>query len=411
MEFERLPLWHFFHDIEKFLSYERWIDKYRLFMQALLDSSTASAHKDYQPVIIYDEEWTHLKKFIKYLYLQDLRDEQRFDELLDSAIIREKELLRSYFQVKQPLADRPETNREDSSKARKETGAEETKRPENNDDNDDLSGSEKLMEEPPESTSGGTKYYQPPAAPAQLTEPYSLVSSNYLHTDEYFPVTRRQMIKGWQFLRLKEKSNRPENIDIEATIEQIARDGGLFLEAKYLQGFQNRLDTLIIFADYRGSMTPFHELTNRLIQTARSEGGHPRAPVFYFQNYPIGYVYRQPNLTKQVKLKEALVTANRNFTMAIVISDAGAARGNTDTKRVDTRVAITNDFLEDLSTYCAHTIWLNPMPAHRWNNTAAMQIKDKVMLMAPILDHNTYHFQDTMRTILKHTHTFQKNDS
>jgi uncharacterized protein with von Willebrand factor type A (vWA) domain len=218
------------------------------------------------------------------------------------------------------------------------------------------------------------------------------------------------MIKGWQFLRLKEKNNRPENIDIEATIEQIAKDG-MFIEPQYLHGFQNRLDTLIIFADYRGSMTPFHELTNRLIQTARSEGGHPRAPVFYFQNYPIGYVYRQPNLTMPVKLKEALVTANRNFTLAIVISDAGAARGNTDKNRVDSRIQITCDFLDDLSSYCAHTIWLNPMPTHRWKDTAAILPKDKLTLMAPILDHETYNFQDTLRTILKNTHTFQKNDT
>ncbi len=397
---DRLPLWHFFHDIEKFLSYERWIDKYRLFLRALLESNTIS----------YDKDWNHLKQFVKILYLQDIRDEIRFDELLNAAINREQELLETFFQVRKQSTALPETKQEEQKQEKKEANSNESIKPVETKTKEEILPDEKLMDEPPDTTGSAKKYYQPPVIKPELTEPFTPALLNYLHTDEYFSVTRRQMIKGWQFLRHKEKSRRPENIDIESTILKIAKDG-LFTEPQYLYGYQNRLDTLIIFADYRGSMTPFHELTNRLIQTARSEGGHPRAPVFYFQNYPVGYVYRQPNLTRPVKVKEALLTANRNFTLAIVISDAGAARGNSDPERITSRIEITKHFLEDLNKYCAHTIWLNPMPAHRWKGTAAAEIKDKVMLMAPILDHDIYSFQDTLRTILKQNQKFQKIES
>ena len=394
---DKLPLWHFFHDIEKFLSYERWIDKYRLFLEALLDSNTIS----------YDKDWKHLKQFVKILYLQDIRDEPRFDELLNAAVAREEQLLESFFRAEKQPASSQQTKPEDAKQEKKETTSNESAKPADTKTGEEILPDEKQMDEPPETTEGARKYYQPPATKPQSIESFTTASPNYLQTDEYFSVTRRQMIKGWQFLRHKEKSNRPENIDIESTILQIAKDG-LFIEPRYLYGYQNRSDTLIIFADYRGSMTPFHELSNRLIQTARSEGGHPRAPVFYFQNYPVGYVYRQPNLTRQAKVKEALLTANRNFTLGIVISDAGAARGNADSARIKSRIEITKHFLEDLNKYCAHTIWLNPMPAHRWKGTAAAAIKDEVMLMAPILDDDTYSFQDTLRTILKQHQKFQK---
>lgn len=208
------------------------------------------------------------------------------------------------------------------------------------------------------------------------------------------------MIKGWQFLRQKERSNAADGIDVQATIQKIAREG-LFFEPAFKSGVRNREDAVIIFADCRGSMAPFHELTNRLIQTARGPGGHPKAQVFYFQNFPIGYVYKGPNLDKPVKLKEALIKANRNLTLAIVISDAGAARGNNEPKRNSARLEMTKKFLAELDKSCAHTIWLNPMPSHRWKDTAAALIRKEVFLMTPIFDSATYNFQDTFRTILK----------
>lgn len=392
MEITRIPLWHFFHDLEKILSYERWIDKYLLLAKALTDGT-----------IIYDAEHRNLRQFLKAVYLQDIRDELRFEELMDTAIAKEEEDLKNIFLAKKAssIAEKKEV------KPVETKPAEEVKPKQKEEIPEQQIQEAREMDEPSETGGDKFKYYNPPVVAAAEKELVNekVKISHYLHTDEYFAVTRRQMIKGWQFLRHKEKSKKEEGLDIEATITQIARDG-IFLQPKYLSGFQNRVDTLIIFADCRGSMMPFHELTNRLIDTARSEGGHPRAPVFYFQNYPVGYVYRKPDLYQAVKIKEALITANRNFTLAIVISDAGAARGSNDPEKYALRANVTSEFLNALNQSCAHTIWLNPMPVHRWKNTSASLIKDKVMLMAPILDHDTYNFQDMMRLILKQNQKF-----
>ncbi|RYY59032.1 MAG: hypothetical protein EOO05_14565, partial [Chitinophagaceae bacterium] len=82
----RLPFWHFFIDIEKMLSYERWIDKYKLMLQAI-----SNGH------ITFDDGWVQFRKFMKVLYLQEVRDEVMFDKLLDKAITREQAALEAYF--------------------------------------------------------------------------------------------------------------------------------------------------------------------------------------------------------------------------------------------------------------------------------------------------------------------------
>jgi hypothetical protein len=52
------------------LSYERWIDKYKQLLQLLFSND-----------ICYDVEGGELLKVCKALFLQDIKDEQRFTEL------------------------------------------------------------------------------------------------------------------------------------------------------------------------------------------------------------------------------------------------------------------------------------------------------------------------------------------
>jgi uncharacterized protein len=395
MSSEYLPFWHFFQAIDKLLSYERWIDKYKLFVNAL-----------YSGHIAYDPQFVHFKKFCKVLYLQDYRDEKKFEQLLDTAIQREQEwlllLLNSEWaeRIKKAVGPNPLTN--GGAQQQPEAVPEPPVEPDES-VVPEMAGEELEHAEKPAKPEEKTRYYNPftntfPDMPAAVYQGNGVLK--YLHTDEYFSVTRRQMVKGWQFLRYKEKSVYTSEIDIAATILSIAR-AGLFLEPAFVRGTRNREDTLIIFADVRGSMTPFHELTNRLIQTAKKDGGHPRAPVYYFQNVPADYLYKQSNLAMPVKIKEAFQKANSNSTIAIVISDAGAARGNPDENKRNARVKATQQFLRIINDSCRHIIWFNPMPVHRWAQSAADTLKNDVLIMAPVLDSDTYNFQDTLRTIFK----------
>lgn len=383
-----LPFWHFFEQLEKALSYERWLAKYKLFLHAL-----------YSGHIPFDDDWKSLRFFCKTLYLQNHRDEARFDALFDAARKKEESLIMALLQKKAGVLNQktaPENHQKVEAQENPVTTA--TRKPEREPESN--AATTEAMPQPEDENGNATRYYQPPSF--ELAEAHESEEEDfrYLHTDEYFTVTRRQMVKGWQFLRHKEKAGRTTDLDIRRTVRQVAKDG-LFLEPVYFAGTANREDTLIIFADCHGSMAPFTGLANRLIQTAKEEGGHAKAPVFYFQNTPLGYVYRKSNLTSPVKVKEALLKANRNFTLAVVISDAGAARGNDNKERKAQRLKNTRLFLKDLRDTCAHIIWLNPMPAHRWRNTAAEDLLKEKFVMAPLLDDERYNFQDTLRTVLK----------
>lgn len=383
-----LPFWHFFQQIEKELSYERWIAKYFLFIDAIF----------VQNVVAWEKDWHSFKNFCKVLLLQDHRHEDRFLQLLDEAIAAEKVRMHNYFQQAASKAE-PGIKEHKEKKSEKEPQQPEEDK-EVNKHKPRISRNNSTMPEPVDSKEEKKLFYHTPAGQGINEVRAAEEKINFLFTDEYFPVTRRQMIKGWQFLRYKEKSGLRDEIDIKATINKVARDG-LFLEPVFRTDVRNREDVLIIYADCQGSMAPFHELTNRLVATARGEGGHPKAKVYYFQNCPLAYVYESSNFGKPVKLKESLLKANRNTTMAVVISDAGAARGNADEVRKEARLEKTKKFLAELNQRCNHTVWLNPMPAHRWNNTAAELISEEVFLMVPVLDGDSYNFQDTFRTILK----------
>lgn len=399
----RLPFWQFFHSIEKELSYERWISKYKILLEAFE-----------QEYFEYDDEWEGFKKFCRTLYLQNYADLNRFNELLDNAIEQEKTFMMDYVtETKKPKANGDDEKKTSVRNEETDNSISQDHTKKNNSNPVEMSRNQKgeYMDEPVDATTAREYFYQPPQLIIEDdVEPNSglkhkqgagHVDTSFLMTDEYFSVNRRQMIKGWQFLRHQEATGFTNEIDVTETVKKIARDG-LFTTPSYNRGLRNREDTLIIFADSRGSMMPFHELTERLIATARSEGGHPRAPVFYYQNYPTGYVYSRPNFSDPIKVKEALVKANRNLTIAVIISDGGAARGNTDPIRKEKRSEMTEVFLKMLRDTCAHVVWLNPMPENRWKNTSAELISKQVYKMKAIMDNDGSNFQEMLRTILRH---------
>ena len=387
---ERLIFWPFFERLEKELSYERWLDKYRLFQQALMSGA-----------IPYDEKWKAFRQFCKFMYLQDHTDEARFDELLDEAITKEKAEIMAFW--KQLPTTTPSVQ-EDTI----------TEPPILGNGPTDVQArppvakpAEQRTAPPPPEPATETKYFHPqfelqlPAEDREAGEQH--LGSHFLHTDEYFPANRREMVKSWQYLRRMERAGTSTRINIPKTVKRIAKEG-IFVQPEYDDTFVNRQDILFLFADTRGSMTPFHELTKRLILTAKGEGGHRRAPTFFFQNTPLEYLFRAPNLTDPVPMKGAVQRANRNISYAFIISDAGAARGNDNRAQIERRVQLIRPFLQLLQAHMAYVIWLNPMPHHRWKGTAAAAIAKEpaVTAMVPVLEEGEFNYQDVIRRIIKY---------
>jgi uncharacterized protein with von Willebrand factor type A (vWA) domain len=184
---------------------------------------------------------------------------------------------------------------------------------------------------------------------------------------EYFPVTRRQMKQSWRHLRHPVREGPPEELDVVATVEKVGREAVL-LEPVLVPRRSNRAE-LMLLIDQDGSMVPFHALSRQLVETARRGGRLRQAGVYYFHDYPDGYLYRDPARLEAQSIPEALGAIGERAAV-LIVSDAGAARSNSDPERVER----TRAFIQQLKASVRHYAWLNPMPNTRWPNTTAGQI-------------------------------------
>jgi len=313
----------------------------------------------------------------RVMFLQNPDHEERFREIFKSYLVDELAFEQSGIQLKKEQEEKPLEKEQPTTHSAHDT--------------DDLSNNsnpeDNIDKEPPgdliTQTSSAKKYlnFTIPLSDQDLSnKSNSPGSSRFLLSDAYLPLTSREMIHGWRHLRKRERFKLSDRLDIKATVQHIAQQG-ILLQPVFEKEHINSDDLLVIFADRRGSMTPFHKLTDKLIETAIKSGGHKNAMVYYFSNCPVEYVYKNMNLTEPVSLAQLYSQMRSDHTNALIISDAGAARGNKN----DDRIKKTFEFLygspggngyaiDGLHKRALFVAWINPMPQHRWTNTTAASI-------------------------------------
>jgi uncharacterized protein with von Willebrand factor type A (vWA) domain len=90
--------------------------------------------------------------------------------------------------------------------------------------------------------------------------------------------------------------------------------------------------------------------------------------LLYFENVPSGQLYETESFLRPVEL-QTLLRENLG-TPLMVVSDAGAARGGSNRKRVQG----THQFFSTVGAAWRPIAWVNPMPRARWAATSAEQI-------------------------------------
>lgn len=196
------------------------------------------------------------------------------------------------------------------------------------------------------------------------------IHSPFILTEEYLPVSLRQMQQSWRRLRHFSSSiENTQSIDWQQTVHNTAQQG-FFSTPAYKRVRKNQFQ-LAILIDHHSSMVPHWEIGKQLIEAAKSEGGYPDAKVYYTHNIPSKYLYRTPFHTDIVSIESMLQECNPRHTVFVFFSDAGASRGLFNAKRV----IATKRFVARLSSKVYSMAWLNPMPKARWDNTSAELIK------------------------------------
>ena len=351
-----------------------------------------------------------IKPVLRVLYLQNQKDHAAFESLLNihfSAIDKwcsevEKEMsveVKQEIQTTTPSAPIGQSSGKETSNEPTDTGKQ---RP------SDSSGPKLGPKEKPKSDD------EDQTVPADMKEPpdelqeqgwflnfelgtdesegISKAESGFLLNDSFLPMSHREMVHSWRHLRVKDGWKLSNNLDIPASVEQIARnripDNLIFHKEPVNTG----KDLLLILVDRGGSMLPFHYLTDQIIKAACGDGGHKKAKIYYFYNVPSRYLFKEPSLTKPEALSNILHGLNPRRSRVLIISDGGALRGNRNKMRLEKTIDFLNGpmketGLEGLLKTSKSVVWLNPMPLHRWYGTTVIDILRRSDIhMFPVLD-------------------------
>jgi uncharacterized protein with von Willebrand factor type A (vWA) domain len=181
------------------------------------------------------------------------------------------------------------------------------------------------------------------------------------------------MVYNWRYLRRPLPDGPADLLDVDATVYRAAQNG-FYLAPVYRRRLRNHAH-LLLLVDQGGSMTPLHRFTRDLVESAQHESDLEAAEVFYFHNVPGESYYLNPRLTERLSAPQVLEMCDEN-TGILIVSDAGAARGQLHLPRVQA----TARFLAALKAYTPHIAWLNPMPRRRWADSSAQFIEGLVSM-------------------------------
>ena len=225
--------------------------------------------------------------------------------------------------------------------------------------------------------------------------PEPAVRRRFWCSQEYLPLNERDLEYFWRFLQVFIPGGPSNEIDLTATVRQIARQGH-FVYPSYKPKRLN-LYELVLFVDHEGSMASFETLTDRFVHSAQSAGVFHRVRPYYFYNYPKRWLYTDRLHTDAAPVKAVINSLSAHKTIALILSDAGAVRNSANYNRKQDTTAL----IDDIRRKTRSLVWFNPMPADRWaGNTAA-----EIALSAPMFELTRSGLNKAVR-VLKSGHPF-----
>jgi uncharacterized protein len=182
------------------------------------------------------------------------------------------------------------------------------------------------------------------------------------------PISQEVFQRSWRTLRRPIADLRLSELDVSGTVERIGREG-LFSDVVTCPMLRKKAE-LLLLVDDGSAMLPFAPVIEPLIQTVLSRRISP-ALIYRFNQFPTNYLYEWRHPLRGIPVGKVLGRLNRQRTIVIILSDAGAASPLYHQERVTG----TGKFLERLLPCVREVLWLNPLPLERWVNTTAALIQ------------------------------------
>jgi uncharacterized protein with von Willebrand factor type A (vWA) domain len=182
----------------------------------------------------------------------------------------------------------------------------------------------------------------------------------------------RQIELALRRLRAFIREGVPDELDIEATIDKTANNGGE-LEV-VLRPERRPAVKVLLLLDVGGSMEPHVEVCERLFTASKSATHWKRLQVYYFHNCVYGHVYPTTRLRDGVALTDVIAECDPNWKL-IVVGDAlmhpsELFQGGSSWAYEEWSEVPGVAWMDHLATHFRKTAWLNPEPERFWRGTA-----------------------------------------
>ncbi|MCB0903596.1 MAG: VWA domain-containing protein [Actinobacteria bacterium] len=194
----------------------------------------------------------------------------------------------------------------------------------------------------------------------------------------------RQMEVALRRLRAFVREGADVELDIEATIDETARNAG---EIEVVTRPPSKPNThVILMIDVGGSMFPYSKLMSQLFSATKKATHFKELRTYYFHNCVYGKVYGTDRFTEPTWVHDLLRECGPHYKL-IMVGDAYMAPyelgqagpwSATDATRVP-----GIEWLRILTDHFSDSVWLNPEPLSRWEGTTIEEV-GRVFEMFPL---------------------------
>jgi uncharacterized protein len=197
--------------------------------------------------------------------------------------------------------------------------------------------------------------------------PVAVKDTKNSFTIRQLPISEHDFKLTWRSMRRNLPDRRLEELDLDATIAKLDRQG--YLDDLVMRPVNSRRTNLVVLVDRHHTMIPYRPVCEPLLAAVRNKR-IDSAQIFYFTGYPDEYLDDEKGSMQPISLKTLLSRLHPQRTVVFIVSDGGAAGGNYS----QPRLAGTHRFLQQLLPCVREVLWFNPVPEKHWEDTSAAAI-------------------------------------
>jgi len=193
----------------------------------------------------------------------------------------------------------------------------------------------------------------------------------------------RQISMALRQLRRLSRQGRLDELDLDATIDETAKNAG-DIEIIFRPERKNNVKLLLLM-DVGGSMTPYSRLCSQLFSAAHSAKHFKAFKYYYFHNCPYETLFTDISRYKGEPTKDILQQLDKDW-FCIIVGDAAMGPyelttpgGSVDYFHNNSEAGIT--WLHRIQERFPRSVWLNPDPPNYWDYTLTVRMIREVFPM------------------------------